>query len=145
MLQQRKIVSVLLPSSFRQHHAQHSDQYSLCTLVDYIYILLYIILFNMNRIHLSIVALVLLAGCLSCVRGTNSHSSDIVTAAADIEQWIIKIRRELHTYPELMFQVRNGKVVFGVCRLLLGGWDIRISYSMFNENWCSQTFLTDVL
>ena len=63
----------------------------------------------MTKIHLSIVALVLLSGCLSSVRGTKNHS-DIVTAAADIEQWIIDIRRELHTFPELMFKVRNSKI-----------------------------------
>ena len=104
------------------------------------YSLLYIIVFNMNCIHPSIVALVLLTGCLSCVRGTNSHSSDIVTAAADIEQWIIKIRRELHAYPELMFQVRNDKVI---------AWWVGYSNSLVvcstRENWCSQTFYTDVL
>lgn len=43
----------------------------------------------------------------SCLATVSNSDPDVVHSAAAIEDWIIDIRRELHRYPELMFQVRG--------------------------------------
>lgn len=42
-----------------------------------------------------------------CLATVSTSTPDLVHSAAAIEEWIINIRRELHMYPELMFQVRD--------------------------------------
>lgn len=58
----------------------------------------------MQASNLLLVALVLAATCGNVVQGESSLDA-LLDSAGKLESWLISTRRELHQYPELMFEV----------------------------------------
>ena len=58
----------------------------------------------MQASSLLLVAILLAETCGNVVRG-DSNLDALLDSAKQLESWLITTRRELHQYPELMFEV----------------------------------------
>lgn len=58
----------------------------------------------------------------------NADLSRVLQGTAELEDWLIATRRELHQYPELMFEVRAEQLVF--CGRNQGGLMLPCPFAM---------------
>ena len=65
-------------------------------------------------VNMKAVVIIVLFSAAICshVNGELTKISDLVDRAALFEDWLVDTRRELHQYPELMFEVRHNPPIF---------------------------------
>jgi PhoPQ-activated pathogenicity-related protein len=62
-------------------------------------------LFENMKAH--VVLVLVLAAIGTHVKGELTNIASVLDSAGHLEDWLIATRRELHQYPELMFEVRR--------------------------------------